>query len=825
MVKICVRTSKNTEIPLKKVEINVDVLNHVAQFKIHQFYENNDEDPIEAYYTFPTPAGASVYDFCAKIGNKVVKANLKDKEEAREEYNKAISSGNGAYLMERIDGDIFSVSLGNVPPKANLELTIKYCIELKTEIDASQLRINIPMTIMPKYISPNTKNQLQGSLVNPTKVSEKPYDLSIFGNIVMQDGIESLNSKSCKINLSNMKERSLSFQIAELESLTDDVILTIKRNTPKSCCLMQKTDLPLSNEMFRFATMVNIVPQFDNIPQVNPKDVHYVILMDHSGSMQGKDMEFCKQGAKLLLLALPEESSFDVFKFNDSFSKFGDSGKECPKRSRVSDDRKWYSPAGKSTSECTYCEECYNTFVKNTPSDVGFTVNSRLWSCNCDFPEELKVETKSENSKVLFSGMDKIKEAVAWVNTIDANGGTELNEVMKTVYKTIKQTGKRGVVLLLSDGGISDTDVVLKLVKANKHTTVFTIGIGSNVSQQLIQGIADASNGKAEFVSSNTDEIIKKMHNQLKKAQQSISRCHEMNSVQIGAFGPYKTIPSVLPPMYENDLNTFYVFSQDPLNSITYAQTFPDYALNTNISLETFNDDSYPLHRMAGNKLINELNNNPGGSQIEHLKSDPNKKEITEVSLNTGILSNYTSFVAVEVREEVDKVTQQCKVVEIPLQLPKKNKSYESFNESCCLSTASMSMPKSMSRSYAMPQSAMISKGFSSRSSGQECAMMCDMDEEEDGGDMEFDSFGSSYSSSNKSKKPPTPSYTIALTVSKLPAYDKIDNMLTGKGVLPFNVKESDYISVTDEGENNGVYKVYSLGSDTERWILEKVSS
>ena len=825
MVHICVKTSKGKEVPLKTVNISVNVLNNVAQFTLHQFYVNNDSDPIEAYYTFPTPSGASVFDFSAKVNDKLIKAVLKDKDEAKEEYNKAISHGDGAFLMERIDGDIFSVALGNVPSKSNLELVIKYCVELKTEIDASQLRLNIPMTIMPKYVSTNAPKSSNGSLVNPTKVSEKPYDLSISGNVVMQDSIVSFNSKTCKINMSNMKENSLSFKIEDLEQLNEDTILVIQRNMPKSCCLTQRMETSLTNEMYRFATMVNVVPSFDDIPQVNPEEVHYVVLMDNSGSMQGDDMENCKQGAKLLLLALPENSTFDVYKFNSSFSKFGDTKSEYPCRGqiRVGDNRKWYTPSGKSTSECTYCEECYNNFVKGTPSDVGFSMHQQLWNCNCDFPEELKVTKVTETPTALFSGLEQIGKAVEWINNIHAGGGTELNEAMKDVYKTIKQTGKRGVLLLLSDGGISDTDEVLKFVKANRYVDVFTIGIGKNVSQKLIQGIADAGHGKAEFVNSGTDEIKKKMHSQLKKAQSNLVRAHDTNNIQIDAFGPYKTVPEKIPTLYENDLNTFYIFSQNPINKITYIQSFKDYTLNSNVPVETYSDESYPLHRMAGVKLIDELNTLPVGSQIGHLSVDPNKKEIIDVSLNTGVISNHTSFIAVEVREEVDKVTQKCKLVEVPLQLPSKYNDY-GYEGLECMSLSACSMN---SRSMCMPQSASFSsmsrgpvqakslKSSNKSMSRKECAVRSSFQ------DCRFDA----HSDEEDCDMVEIPKYDIKLTIDKLPIFTKIDNMLTGKGLFPFAVAENDYISVTGEGVNNGVYKVYCLGSNTERWVLEKVSS
>ena len=458
----------NSIIPLKDVKINLTIYDHIAQFELIQSYHNTEENPIEIFYTFPTPANASVFDFSAKIGDKLIKTVLKEKEKAKEEYNKAISEGNGGYLMERINGDVFSVALGNVEPKAKIDIIIKYTVELQIEVDASQLRFNVPLTIMPRYVTNQNVSKnvlLQGKLVNPTKVNDKPYDLSIFGSIMMTNEIISVDSKTCKIKFCDMKETSLKFEINNLENLNEDIIVTIKRNIPNSVCLTQRAnELKLTTDIFRHATMVNIVPKFDDVKPVNPAEVHYVILLDKSGSMTGSDIENCKQGAKIFLLSLPEGSSFDVYQFDDKFEKFNHTG----------------------------------------------------------------------------DSSNKILGAINWIDNIKAGGGTELRKALEDVYNSIKEIGKRSMILLLSDGGISDTNEVLKLAKKNKEVNIYTIGIGTSVSQQLIQGLADMSNGKAEFVNSGADQVKDKILAQLKRAQTSFYKSHNNNEIKIDVDKTFK---------------------------------------------------------------------------------------------------------------------------------------------------------------------------------------------------------------------------------------------------------------------------------------------
>jgi Vault protein inter-alpha-trypsin domain/von Willebrand factor type A domain len=746
-------TEDSKEIPLKDVLIHVDIYNHIGQFTISQKYISQEEKPLEVFYTFPTPANASVFEFTAKIGEKVIKTILKEKKKAQEEYNKAISQGHGAYLMERITGDIFSVSLGNMPPKSEILITIKYIIELKTEVDASQLRLSIPLTIMPKYITninPTPAILTQGQLVNPKKVDTRPYNLSVEGYLAMPDGILSFDSKTCKMKLSQMKETSLHFQIQDLENINEDIILTIKRNQPKSICFTEKgTELLLDQEIYRHATMINVVPSFDKVPLVNPADVHYTIVIDKSGSMEGPDIENCKQGAKILLLALPIGSTFDVYKFDNYFEKF-------------------------------------------KPMENG----------------DIKIQ------------------ALEWIDKINANGGTEMFAVLDDAYNSIKQINKSGVLILLSDGAISDNESVMKLVKRNPGVSVFTIGIGQNVSHQLIEGLAEHGHGKAEFVNSGTDQIKDKIMAQLKRAQTSLRKFYKESEIKIDVDGPYNFVPTEIPTLYENDINTFFVLSQNPIRSIYYNQTSKEYPVNMNVPIHLIEDQNYPLHRMAGIKKIDHLEiNNSLGSQISHQKQDPCEGEIIAASMNFGVLSKYTSFVGVEFREEKDKTTDRCILKEVPLQTPKKYIGGPRFEcDNLEVAKCAMMMPKSF-YGGALPK-LMVTSPCSVKSTGP---VLESFDSFEENMMNEEDTTDEEAIMANKAPKLTNKQTTITptITIDKLPAYMKSGNLLSGSnvGTLPSadKIKVDDYVLITGEGVNNGMYKVWSVGSPTEHWILEKV--
>ena len=66
-----------------------------------QEYHNTSSSTIEAKYVFPLDDMAAVCGFEAFINGKHIVGEVKEKETAHKEYEKAISEGHGAYLMDQ----------------------------------------------------------------------------------------------------------------------------------------------------------------------------------------------------------------------------------------------------------------------------------------------------------------------------------------------------------------------------------------------------------------------------------------------------------------------------------------------------------------------------------------------------------------------------------------------------------------------------------------------------------------------------------------------------------------------------------------------------
>jgi len=93
-------------------------------------------------FRFPIEESFAIVALEAIIAGRRIKADLREKEEARQAYDDALASGFTAALGEEKSGDIFSISLGNLPSKSEAELHLKLVGELP--VDAEGVRFALP---------------------------------------------------------------------------------------------------------------------------------------------------------------------------------------------------------------------------------------------------------------------------------------------------------------------------------------------------------------------------------------------------------------------------------------------------------------------------------------------------------------------------------------------------------------------------------------------------------------------------------------------------------------------------------------------------------
>jgi Ca-activated chloride channel family protein len=94
-----------------------------------------------------------------------------------------------------------------------------------------------------------------------------------------------------------------------------------------------------------------------------------------------------------------------------------------------------------------------------------------------------------------------LQVARAFLAQMDANlGGTEIGEALRATYKADTDRETTADVLLITDGEIWNADTVIEEARHSGHR-VFSVGVGSAVSEGFVREIAATTGGACELIS------------------------------------------------------------------------------------------------------------------------------------------------------------------------------------------------------------------------------------------------------------------------------------------------------------------------------------
>ncbi len=117
--------------------------------EVVQRFTNPDKTPLEATDEFPLPDESAVDDMEIRIGDRVIKGVIKKREQARQIYETAKGEGKTRTLLEQQRPNIFTQSLANLKPGETIEVVIRYTESLKCT--GGDYEFVFPMVVGPRY--------------------------------------------------------------------------------------------------------------------------------------------------------------------------------------------------------------------------------------------------------------------------------------------------------------------------------------------------------------------------------------------------------------------------------------------------------------------------------------------------------------------------------------------------------------------------------------------------------------------------------------------------------------------------------------------------
>uniref|UniRef100_A0A8C6TK18 Poly [ADP-ribose] polymerase n=1 Tax=Neogobius melanostomus TaxID=47308 RepID=A0A8C6TK18_9GOBI len=528
------------QIPLQAVHVKCKLVDLLAQVIIFQKYTNESSMPIEAKYVFPLDDSAAVCGFEAFINGKHVVGQVKEKETARREYKQAIEKGHGAYLMDQDAPDVFTISVGNLPPGATVLIKVTFVSELIVK-DGS-IFFSLPSSVAPWQESA-ALNQTTQVTVEKVCVTDEGAS----GTFALALTSKLLSSKTdCKAVVSVLPGEVMGPEGFQL------LVTLTEVHVPR----MWVEQHPNKDSQ---ACMLVFYPNFEAASSDKSDEV--VLLLDASQSMKGESLNSARMIALQILKTLDHNVSVNVIFFG-------------------------------------------------TGKFIWFT----------------RLETK--NFIKHFSS---------------AGGSTELWRPLRALSLLPPSSGMRNL-LLLSDGHIQNTELTLQLLRDNApHTRLFTCGLSPTANRHMLRALAQAGGGAYEFFDSKSKHTwSEKVASQIKRLQAPGA---SSVSVKWQQFNPTAPPPVQAPKQLHalfNDCHTL-VFGFVP--HCTKIETMVS-------TSELQKTKGTFLHKLTARAIIRDFEDGSLDSNavLHEEKKAELKSFVIELSKEFSVLSQFTSFVAIEER-------------------------------------------------------------------------------------------------------------------------------------------------------------------------------
>lgn len=136
--------------PVLSTDYQVTVTGLIAETRLRQTFGNTSGQWQEGVYTFPLPENASVHAMTMTTDERVIVGEIREREQARREYQKAKEEGRQAARVDQQRPNLFTTRLANIPPGESVTVELSY--QQLVRYDSGEFSLRLPTTLTPRYI-------------------------------------------------------------------------------------------------------------------------------------------------------------------------------------------------------------------------------------------------------------------------------------------------------------------------------------------------------------------------------------------------------------------------------------------------------------------------------------------------------------------------------------------------------------------------------------------------------------------------------------------------------------------------------------------------
>ncbi|GAA3509302.1 Ca-activated chloride channel family protein [Streptosporangium album] len=306
-------------LPLESVDVTAAVSGLIAGVEVVQGFRNPHDVALEATYVFPLPDRAAVTAFRMEADGRIIEGILKERGQARADYDQAVAEGRRAAIAEEDRPDVFTIRVGNIVPGERVTVHLTLNQPLPYEDGAATFRF--PLVVAPRYIpgtpldgdqagggwSPDTDAVPDASRITPPVLLPgfpNPVRLSLAVSV----DPAGLELREIRSSLHAVLQEGTTVSLQPGERLDRDFILRLSFGTSTSLALV-----PDAGDGEEGTFTLTVVPEQAR-GAATPKDV--ALVLDRSGSMTGWKMVAARRAAARIVDTLTGGDRFAVLSFD-----------------------------------------------------------------------------------------------------------------------------------------------------------------------------------------------------------------------------------------------------------------------------------------------------------------------------------------------------------------------------------------------------------------------------------------------------------------------------------------------------------------------------
>jgi Ca-activated chloride channel homolog len=452
-------------LPLEAVDVNATLTGLVARVVLTQTFGNRYDQPLEASYIFPLPDRAAVSEFRMELGERVVEGVLRERGQARADYDRAVREGRRASIAEEERPGVFTMRVGNLLPGERVSVRLVMSGPLPWEDGEATFRF--PLVVAPRYIPgsplegepvgdgtvPDTDAVPDASRITPPVLLPgfpNPVALSI--RVAIDPAGLELGEVRSSLHAVVEEERDGTrvVRVEPGERANRDLVLRLPCGAGAVATAVAAAKDP-EGDQGTFA--LTLLPPAGAGAAAPPRDL--VFVLDRSGSMAGWKMVAARRAVARMVDSLTERDRFLLLAFDN--------------------------------------------LVETPPALAG------------------GLQAAGDHARFL---------AVEYLSRLEARGGTELAAPLARAMDHL--TGAAGelagrdarepVLVLVTDGQVGNEDEILRLLAPRLGgVRVYTVGVDTAVNEGFLRRLAGLGGGACELVESEDrlEAVMGRVHRRI----------------------------------------------------------------------------------------------------------------------------------------------------------------------------------------------------------------------------------------------------------------------------------------------------------------------